>query len=118
MFRKDEDPGDEEVIRLLRAHYPPALQTFQDIVSELRRIERKYKDGALVLNNSMDADGMRIKQEGKGKLKMEPVGQSSEEDGQNQQPLQDRGPHQGQQPSPVANDSRGSEIEVLDMRED
>ena len=106
-FHKGEDPEEEEVSKLLQKHYPQAKDTYDDIVSDLRRIERRYREKALVFDTTMNVDGMAIKQEAKGKQKaQQQPGESSERD------------VQGQQQPPATDNGQDSSIEVLNMTDE
>ena len=52
---------------MLQEHYPQDKDTYDDIVSDLRRIERRYREKALLFDTTINVDGMEIKQEAKGK---------------------------------------------------
>lgn len=105
-FHKGEDSEEEEVTKLLQKYYPQAKDTYDDIVSDLRRIERRYREKALVFENTMNIDGLEIKQEAKGKQKAQLEGESSEED------------VRAQQQPPAANHGQDSNIEVLNMTDE
>lgn len=105
-FHKGEDVEEEKVTKLLQKYYPQAKDTYDDIVSDLRRIERRYREKALVFDTTINIDGIEIKQEAKGKQKAQPEEESSDKDVQGQQ-----------QPS-AANDEQESNIEVLNMTDD